>query len=178
MTSGQPPQPSFGGPPPGGQPPSGGQQPGYGQQPAYGQQPPYGQPAPGQQPYGQPQQQPYGQQPAYGQQQPGYGQPGAPNPYGQPGGSGGFSVDFKRIKMADYVIAGGTILFLILAALPWYDYDDAFGFSYSFNGFTSGLVSSAFVLFLLATVWALLPAFTDFKIGFSRGWVTVGLAAM
>ena len=118
MTSGQPPQPPFGGPPPGGQPPSGGQQPGY------GQQPPYGQPAPGQPPYGQPQQ-PYGQQPGYGQQprygqQPGYGQPGAPNPYGQPAGSGGgFSVDFKKLKMADYVIAGGTIVYLILGALPW-----------------------------------------------------------
>jgi hypothetical protein len=190
MTSGQPPQPPLGGSPPGGQPPTGGQ-PGYGQQPPYGQpapggQPPYGQPQQpqyGQQPYGQPQQpqqpqygqQPgYGQQPQYGQQQPGYG---APNPYGQPAGSG-FSVDFKRLKMADYVIAGGTIVYLILAALPWYDYDDAFGFSYSFNGFTSGLVSSAFVLFLLATVWALLPAFTDFKIGFPRGWVTVGLAAL
>ena len=174
MTSGQPPQPPFGGPPPGGQPPTGGQQPGY------GQQPPYGQPAPGQQPYGQPQQQPYGQpqqQPGYGQPQPGYGQPGAPNPYGQPAGSG-FSLDVKKLKMADYVIAGGTILFLILAALPWYDYDDAFGFSYSFNGFTSGLVSSAFVLFLLATVWALLPAVTDFKLGFPRGWITVGLAAL
>jgi hypothetical protein len=164
MTSGQPPQPPHGGPPPGGQP-------------GYGQQPPYGQPAPGQPPYGQPpqQQQPYGQPPQYGQQ-PGYG---APNPYGPPAGSGaGFSVDFKRLKMADYVIAGGTVVFLILAALPWYDYDDAFGFSYSFNGFTSGLVSSAFVLFLLATVWAMLPAFTDFKLGFPRGWVTVGLAAL
>jgi hypothetical protein len=168
MTSGQPPQPPHGGPPPGGQP-------------GYGQQPPYGQPAPGQPPYGQPpQQQPPQQQPPYGQQpygqQPGYG---APNPYGQPAGSGaGFSMDFKRLKMADYVIAGGTVVFLILAALPWYDYDDAFGFSYSFNGFTSGLVSSAFVLFLLATVWAMLPAFTDFKLGFPRGWVTVGLAAL
>lgn len=168
MTSGQPPQPPLGGPPPGGQP-------------GYGQQPPYGQPAPGSPPpYGQPpqpQQPPYGQPPGYGQQPPGYGPPGAPNPYGQPAGSG-LSVDFKRLKMADYVIAGGTIVYLILAALPWYDYADAFGFSYSFNGFTSGLVSSAFVLFLLATVWALLPAFTDFKLGFPRGWVTVGLAAL
>ena len=179
MTSGQPPQPPFGGPPPGGQPPTGGQ-------PGYGQQPPHGQPAPGQPQYGQPQpqygqpQQPgYGQpqQPGYGQPQPGYGPPGAPNPYGQPAGSG-FSLDVKKLKMADYVIAGGTIVYLILAALPWYDYDDAFGFSYSFNGFTSGLVSSAFVLFLLATVWALLPAFTDFKLGFPRGWITVGLAAL
>jgi hypothetical protein len=87
-------------------------------------------------------------------------------------------VDFKRLRIADYVIAAGTILFLILAALPWYNYDDTFGFSYSFNGFASGLVSSAFVLFLLATVWALLPAFVDLKLGFPRGFVTVGLAAL
>jgi hypothetical protein len=87
-------------------------------------------------------------------------------------------VDLKRLKMADYVIAGGTLLFLVLAALPWYDYDDLYGFSYSFNGFTSGLVSTAFVLFLLATVWALLPAFVDFGVGFPRGFVTVGLAAL
>ena len=41
--------------------------------------------------------------------------------------------------MADYVIAGGTVLFFILAALPWYDFgDDVFGFSYSLNGFSSG----------------------------------------
>jgi hypothetical protein len=171
MTSGQPHQP-----PPGGQPPTGGPQQGYGQQPAPGQ-PSYGPPPQGygqQPPYGPPQQG-YGQQPPYGQQ-PGYG---APNPYGQPAGTGGgFSVDVKRWKMADYVIAGGTVLFLVLAALPWYDYDDLYGFSYSFNGFSSGLVSTAFVLFLLATVWALLPAFVDLKLGFPRGWVTVGLAAL
>jgi hypothetical protein len=87
-------------------------------------------------------------------------------------------VDLKRLTMADYVIAGGTLLFLVLAALPWYDYDDLYGFSYSFNGFSSGLVSTAFVLFLLATVWALLPAFVDLELGFPRGWVTVGLAAL
>jgi hypothetical protein len=81
--------------------------------------------------------------------------------------------------MADYVVAGGTVVYLILALFPWYDFgDDAFGFSYSFNGFTSGLVSSAFVLLLLATVWAVLPAFFDLKLGFPRSWVTVGLAAL
>lgn len=171
MTSGQPPQPPQSGPPPGGQP-------GYGQ-------PSYGQPAPGQPPYGQPQQQPYGQPPQYGQQ------PGssAPNPYGQPGGSGaGFSVDFKRLKMADYVIAGGTIVYLILGLLPWAEYSDAYGldelgldygFADNISGYTlSSLVGFSFFLFLLATVWALLPAFTDFKLGFPRGWITVGLAGL
>ena len=179
MTTGQPPQPPVGGPPP-----SGGQQPGYGPPPGYGQpgpsqqpqQPPYGQPAPQQQPYGQ--QQPYPQQQPYGQPQPGQQPYGQPNPYGQPAGSG-FSVDLKKLKLADYVIAGGTVLFLIIAALPWYDFgDDVFGFSYSLNGFSSGLVSSAFVLFLLATVWAVLPAFFDLKLGFPRGWITVGLSAL
>jgi hypothetical protein len=80
--------------------------------------------------------------------------------------------------MADYVVAGGTVVFLILAALPWYTFDDAFGFGFSLNGFSSGLVSLAFVLFLLATVWALLPAFVDLKLGFPRGFVTAGLAAL
>ncbi len=94
-------------------------------------------------------------------------------------------MDFKKLKVADYVIAGGTIVYLILGALPWFSYDDEyfgsdiFGVDYSFSGFTgSNLVSFAFVLLLLATVWALLPAFTDFKVGFPRGWVTVGLTAL
>ena len=84
-------------------------------------------------------------------------------------------MDFKKLTMADYVIAGGTLVFLILAALPWYDFgSDVFGFSASLNGFSSGLVSSAFVLFLLATVWALLPAFFELKLGFPRGWSRSG----
>lgn len=170
MTTGQPPQPPVGGPPPG-----------YGQQPQP-QQPPYGQPAPGQQPYGQqpPVQQPYGQQP------PAYGQP---NPYGQPAGTGaGFSFDLKKLKMADYVIAGGTLAYLILGFLPWAEYSDAFGlddfgfdpgFADNISGFTlSSLVGFSFFLFLLATVWAFLPAFVNLKLGFPRGWITVGLAGL
>ena len=39
-------------------------------------------------------------------------------------------------------------------------------------------MKTAFFLFLLATVWALLPAFTDLKLGFPRSWITVGLAAL
>jgi hypothetical protein len=39
-------------------------------------------------------------------------------------------------------------------------------------------VSTAFLLFLLATVWTLLPAFLDLRFGFPRGWVTVGLAGL
>lgn len=191
MTSSQPPQPPGGyGPPPGGQPGYGQQpgfpppqpgQPGQGQQPP---QPPYGQPPqqpqPPQPPYGQPPQQPpYGQQPGqppYGQQPPGqppygapgYGQQPGFNPYGQPASTGGgFSFDAKKLTMATYVIGAGTLVYLILALFPWFDYSDyVFGipneatfFNDTLSGFGSGLVTFSFVLFLLATIWALLPAF-------------------
>jgi hypothetical protein len=202
MTSSQPPQPpgGYGPPQPGGQPGYGQQpgqpqpgpgQPSYGQpsygQPSYGQQPgqPYGQP-----PYGQPPDQPYGQ--AYGQPQqpygppPGYGRPQpGPNPYAQPAGTGGsLSFDAKKLRMADYVIAGGMVLFLILAIFPWFDYYDYYGFgdvvgfTNDISGFSSGLVAGAFVLFLLAAIWALLPSIVEVKLGLPRGFVTVGLAVL
>jgi hypothetical protein len=79
--------------------------------------------------------------------------------------------------MADYVIAGGTLLFFILAFFPWFTLGADF-FSYSLSGFDSGNVTTAFVLLLLATAWTLLPAFVDLKLGFPRSWVTVGLAAL
>jgi hypothetical protein len=126
-------------------------------------QPPSGGPQPGQ-----------GQQPPYGQQPPPYGRPGFPQPAGS-----GFSMDPKKLTMSTYVIAGGTLLYLILALFPWWEFGDAFfGISYSLNGFSSGLVSSAFVLFLLATAWSALPAFYDHTLGFPRAWVTVGLAGL
>jgi hypothetical protein len=153
MTSSQPPQPPMGGQPPQGhQPPQ--------QPPAYG-------PPPGQQP------------PA------GYGAPPTPgqNPYGQPAGSGGpgVSFDLKRLNMAAYVIAGLTLLYLVLSWFTWYDFgsEDFFGVDLNVSGWTgSGNVKFAFFLFLLATVWALLPAVTDLKLGFPRSWITVGLAAL
>jgi hypothetical protein len=198
MTASQPPQP-----PAGGQRPEHGQEPGFGQQPpvqppAYGQQPPP--PSYGQQPYGQPQpgygqpgygQPGYGQQPGYVQPgygqsgyeqqpppaypQPGFGQPtGAPGPYGAPAVAGaGVGFDAKKLTMASYVIAGGTVLFLILTFFSWFQF-----FGVGISGWTAGNVKTAFFLFLLASVWALLPAFTDAKVGFPRGWVTVGLAAL
>lgn len=134
--------------PPGAPPPGWGQQ-----QPPPGWVPP---PAPG--------------QPGYGQ--PGYGQPG---PGQQPAPAGpGFSMDLKKLRIADYVVAGGTVLYLILAMLPWWDFE-----FFTVSGFEgSGSVSSAFVLFLLATAWAALPAFTDLKVGFPRAWITVGLAGL
>ena len=187
MTSSQPPQP-----PPGGQPPEHGQQtpPGYGQQPppGYGQHaapPPYGQQPPPGPPPGYPQQPPagYGQPPQPGYAPPpGYGQPPqqqyGQNPYGQPQGTGsGVSFDAKKLTMASYVIAGGTLLYLILSLFTWYSFGDDF-FGFSLQGWDNGNVKTAFFLFVLATVWALLPAFTDLKLGFPRSWITVGLAAL
>jgi hypothetical protein len=204
MTSSQPPQPPGGyGPPPQGGQPGYGQQPGFPPpqpgQPGHGQQPgqpPYGQQPP-QQPYGQPPAQPpYGQQPGqppYGQQppqqpygQPGYGQQPGFNPYGQPAGAGaGFSFDAKKLTMASYVIGAGTLVYLILTFFPWFDYSDyVFGvpneatfINDSLSGFR-GAPAFAFFLFLLAAIWAFLPAFTDLKLGFPRGWITVGLAGL
>lgn len=182
-TYGQQPPPGYGSPqgpghrpppPPGYQPP-----PGYGQQPppGYGQQPPGYGPPPGYAPppgYGPPQ----GYQPGYGP--PGYGQPGwGPSPGyppARPAGSG-FSFDLKRLRIADYVIAAGTILYFVWALFPWETFGDDF-FSFSRSGFDFSNVTSAFVLLVLATAWALLPAFTDLKLGFPRSWVTVALTAL
>ncbi|HYO36588.1 MAG TPA: hypothetical protein VER97_10955 [Geodermatophilus sp.] len=178
----------------------------YGQQPAYGQAPygqPYGQPPYGQQAYGQPYGQPaYGQpygQPAYGQ--PPYGQPYGQAPYGQqaygqapssgqppqgqaphgqtprPAGAG---FDLKRLGLGDVVAAAGALLYLVLAILPWIDFDEVyFSGDYDVNGFSfSALVTLSFVLLLAAAVWALLPAVTELRLGFPRSWVTVGLAGL
>jgi hypothetical protein len=191
MTSSSPPQPPPGGQPsePGHQPPPGYSQqppPGYGQQPppGYGQQPPPGygqQPPPG---YGAPV--PSALPPGYAQQSPpGYGQPPqqpGQNPFAHPQGAGsGVSFDAKRLTMASYVIAGLTVLYLILSFFTWYDLgnEQFLGVDFNVSGWTgSGQVKTAFFLFLLATVWELLPAFTDLKLGFPRSWVTVGLAAL
>ena len=196
MTSSQPPQQPGepGQPGPGGQPGYGQQPPPYGAAPdrsPYGQPPqgpspygqaPYGQATYGQAPYGQaPQgpspygQAPYGQSP-YGQSP--HGQPGPGHaPSGQPPRPAGAGFDLKRLKVADLAIAGGTLAFLVLAILPWVDLDGYyFSEDYDVNGFSfSGLVTFAFVLLLAATVWALLPAVTDLRLGFPRSWVTVGL---
>ncbi len=149
MTSSQPPQ-----------------NPGHGQQPAgsssYGQQSPvHGQPPAGQ---------------AHGQPQPGYGH----NPYAQPAGTGGqLGFDAKRLKLADYVVAGGTLLWFVLSFLPWVDLDEVFG-DYNFNAWDiSGPLTTFALLFLLAAaVWALLPAVTEVRLPFPRSFVTVGLTAL
>jgi hypothetical protein len=126
-----------------------------------------------------------GPPPAYAQQPPSYGQPPQPpgqNPFGHPQGTGGgVAFDAKKLTMAAYVIAGLTVLYLILSFFTWYDLgsEEFFGVDFNVSGWAgSGSVKTAFFLFLLATVWALLPAVTDLKLGFPRSWVTVGLAAL
>ena len=183
MTSSQPPQPPLGGQPPqpGQQPPPGysppppsGPPPGYAQQPppGFGQPPPPG--------YGQPPLPPgYGQPPP----PPGYGhaQPAGQNPSGQPQDTGSaVSFDARKLTLASYVIAGLTVLYLVFALFPWFDFGvNLPGVDDSISGFSlSGNVTTAFVLFLLATAWALLPAFTTMELGFPRAWITVGLALL
>lgn len=138
----------------------------------------------------QPPQPPPGGQPPQGQPQPGYGPPPGAQPpagpppahstYGQPAGGGqGVSFDAKRLKVADWAIAGLTLLFLVLSFFTWYDFgDEFFGIDVSISGWTDGQIKFAFFLFLLATVWALLPAVTHLEVGFPRSLVTVGLAAL
>jgi hypothetical protein len=91
-------------------------------------------------------------------------------------------MDLKKLRMADYVIAAGTVLYLILGILPWISLGSVFGFNIpggDISGFSfSGMVSFAFVLFLLATAWAILPAFYSLETGFPRSYVTVGLAVL
>jgi hypothetical protein len=198
MTASQPPEPpgdpstgsapEYRPPPP---PPGYGQHPppGYGQQPpGYGHRPPgYGQqPAPGAPGYGQG----YGQAPSWSAPPPGYVPPPPghgqqlPPGYGWQGYGPGSpvaqrsTIDVRRLRVGDYAVVAGTVLYLVLSLLPWWDYGDQF-FVPTLSGFEgSGGVSSAFVLFLLASAWALLPAFYDLGLGFPRAWITVGLAAL
>lgn len=131
-----------------------------------------GQPGPGE----QPPQQPWGQQPPPAQQ------PWGQQPAGQPAGSGGTGISFdrRRLTMASYAIAGLTLLYLILSFFTWYGFGAAefFGVELSISGWTDGQVKLSFFLFLLAAVWAALPAFTEVRLGFPRSWITVGLAAL
>lgn len=103
----------------------------------------------------------------------------SPPPPPPQGAGGGIAVDLTKLRIADWVVVGGTLLYLVLGMLPWWDYGDEYLGVFTLSGFEgSGSVSSAFVLFLLASAWAVLPAFTDLRLGFPRAWVTVGLAAL
>jgi hypothetical protein len=89
-----------------------------------------------------------------------------------------------RLHLADQAIAAGTVLFLVVALLPWlrvHGIDVGGSFrtpGFSLNGFDLGLVTLAFVLLVLATVWTLLPSFTEMPVPFPRPAVTVGLTAL
>ena len=160
-----------------------GQQP-YGQQPygqaPYGQSPTwpggYGQPLYGQQSgYGQP---PYGQQPGYGQQSP-YGPAYGPGPvygsqpgHGAPRPAAGF--DPRRLRIADYAIAGLTVLVLLLMVLPW----DSSGYYYDYNGFDVSPMTFGFVLLVLASVWTLVASGAGLRLQFSPATITVGLTGL
>jgi hypothetical protein len=110
-------------------------------------------------------------------------QPPSPTGHGPPPQDGRF-FDPGKLGIADYTVAGGTLLYLVMALLPWVDVAAYLGIELpgvdtTVSGFAfSGLIWLSFVLFLLAAGWALLPALTDVAVGFPRGWVTVGLAAM
>jgi len=174
MTAHQPPQPPF-----------------DGEQPAPGMPPPYGQPAASGQPDDSGQPHDWGQPgpteptgfpaPGHGPQPLEWQPPGVAAPFGQPTGTS-FSMDPKKLRMADYVLGAGTVLYLILGVLPWVSLGSVFGFNIpggDISGFSfSGMVSFAFVLFLLATVWAILPALYPLEVGFPRSYVTVGLSAL
>jgi hypothetical protein len=110
-------------------------------------------------------------------------------PGGPAGGSGvpavhRKGVDLGRLRRADGAVAAGTLLYLVFMIIPWYRidaFDLGSGFSLpglSVNGFDSGILTSAFVMLLLAAVWSLLPAFADVPVPFPRAFLTAGLAAL
>jgi hypothetical protein len=109
--------------------------------------------------------------------------PAAAQPHGVTGARGG-SFDPRQLGIADYVVAGGAVLYLVMAILPWVDVADYLGIDLpgvdnTVSGFAfSALVALGFVLFVLAAAWSVLPAFTDVRTGFPRGGVTVGLAVL
>jgi hypothetical protein len=94
------------------------------------------------------------------------------------------SFDPRALRITDYAVAGGTLLYLVMALLPWVDIAAYLGIELpgvdtTVSGFAfSGLVWLGFVLLLLAAGWTVLPALVDVPLGFPRGSITVGLAAM
>src|SRR6476469_8202820 len=164
MTASQPPTPPPGGQPGPGDPSAYGQPTGPGMP---GSAPPPGFPAPT-----------GGPQPLPGNQPP----HAAASQLGHSGGGAGFSMDLKKLRMADYVIGAGTVLYLIFGVLTWVSLGSIFGLNIpdaDISGFSfDGNVGFAFVLFLLATAWTVLPAFYALEVGFPRSYVTVGLAVL
>ncbi|PZA18908.1 hypothetical protein, partial [Modestobacter versicolor] len=103
--------------------------------------------------------------------------PGAPS-------SGRSGFDLGRLRLADVAVPVGTLLYLVFMVIPWFSvegFDLGSGYSIpgvSVNGFDSGTLTFAFVLLLLASAWALLPAFADVAVPFPRSFLTAGLAGL
>jgi hypothetical protein len=99
-------------------------------------------------------------------------------------GAAGKGVDLGRLRRADHAVAAGTLLYLVFLLLPWFSvegFDLGSGYrlpGVSVNGFDAGTLTVAFVLLVLASAWALLPAFADVRVPFPRAFLTAGLAAL
>lgn len=84
-----------------------------------------------------------------------------------------------RLRKTDHAVAGCTLLYLVWALLPWMSIGRGFYVSGSVSGFGwSWLVPLALALFVLASAWALLPAFADVRGGTGRDWITVAFGAV
>ena len=114
--------------------------------------------------------------------QPPHEQPGHPGQEPAPAGRVRSGFDRGKLRMADYAVAAGTLLFLIVCALPWYSSVEVAGVEFDLpeavNGLDFGSITFAFLLLLLASAWALLPAVTDVAVPFPRAFVTVVLAVL
>ena len=69
------------------------------------------------------------------------------------------------------------LLFLILSFFPWYNFGRGL-LRLQPQRLASGNVKRRSSCSCWRRSWALLPAFTDLKLGFPRSWITVGLAAL
>jgi hypothetical protein len=92
--------------------------------------------------------------------------------------------DLGRVRRADGAVAAATLVFLVLLLLPWF-HVDAFDLGWGYrmpaiwvNGFDSGVLVAALVLFLLASGWALLPAVADVTVPSPRSVGTAAPAAL
>lgn len=70
-------------------------------------------------------------------------------------------MDFSKLKTSDWLIGGGTLVFLIAMFLPWYK-AEAFGFSASSSGWDYFLLGIVPLLLLIAvTVITVVPKLAD-----------------
>ena len=102
-------------------------------------------------------------------------------------GAAATSVSFNRAKVStwDMGLAAAAVLYMIALVLPWASV--SFGSELpglgsgdeNTNGFSSGLLTFAWILLLAAAVVALLPAFAaNVKLPFPRGIALLGLTGL